>query len=117
VTTSVERRHGLPPGCRQAKVVVDGQVRYVDSLYEDAGLAIELDGQAAHPVENRWADVHRDNARAVAGLITLRYSWADVTGRPCLIATQIAGILHQRGTVTRLRRCDPRCRVPESLLA
>ncbi|HUZ27409.1 MAG TPA: hypothetical protein VMV07_26970 [Streptosporangiaceae bacterium] len=113
----VERSHGVPPARRQAKVVLGLRTRYLDNLYEDAGLAVELDGQAAHPIEDRWADMHRDNAHATAGLITLRYSWADVTLRPCLVAGQVAEVLRLRGTAVRLRRCGPRCTVQEAGLA
>jgi Transcriptional regulator, AbiEi antitoxin len=109
--TGVERAHGMPPARRQAKVVLGLRIRYVDNLYEDAGLAVELDGQAAHSIEDRWSDMHRDNAHATAGLITLRYNWADVTLRPCQVAGQVADVLRQRGRPVRVRRCGPGCAV------
>jgi very-short-patch-repair endonuclease len=107
----VERGHALPAAARQAKVVLGQQTRYVDNLYEVAAVAVELDGQVAHPVEERWSDMHRDNAHAAMGLLTLRYNWADVTARPCLVAGQVAAVLRQRGTVVRLRRCGPCCAI------
>jgi hypothetical protein len=110
----VERRHGLPPAQRQAKVELGTRIRYLDNLYAEARLAVELDGQVAHPIERRWADVHRDNAHATVGLITLRYSWADVTARPCLVAGQVAAVLQQRGATVRLRSCGPRCTAGEA---
>lgn len=110
----VERGHGVPPARRQARVVLGLRTRYVDNLYEDAGVAVELDGQVAHSIEDRWADMHRDNAHATAGLITLRYNWTDVTLRPCLVAEQVADVLRQRGTPVRLRRCGPGCTVKEA---
>jgi very-short-patch-repair endonuclease len=109
----VERRHGLPPARRQAQVAMGSRIRYVDNLYEGAALAVELDGQVAHSIADRWTDMHRDNAHAAVGLITLRYSWADVTQRPCLVAGQVTQVLRQRGTVVRLRRCGPRCAARE----
>jgi hypothetical protein len=105
----VERRHGLPPARRQAKVVLGRRTRYLDNLYDAAGLAVELDGQVAHSIEQRWADMHRDNAHATVGLITLRYSWADVTARPCLVAGQVAEVLQQRGAPVGLRPCGAGC--------
>jgi hypothetical protein len=78
----VERGHGLPPARRQAQVVLGPRIRYVDNLYDGANLAVELDGQIAHSIAHRWTDMHRDNAHAAVGLITLRYNWADVTMRP-----------------------------------
>ena len=109
--TGVERAHGLPAATRQVRLVLAGQVRYIDNLYEQAGLAVELDGQAAHPVEDRWADMHRDNAHAAVGLITLRYSWADVTLRPCQVAREVGAVLRRRGAPVVPRRCGRNCAV------
>jgi hypothetical protein len=105
----VERPHGLPPATRQARTDSGGRTRYADNLYEDARLAIELDGQVAHAIEERWADIHRDNVHAAAGILTLRYNWADVTGRPCTVARQVAEVLQQRGSPVTLRPCRPSC--------
>jgi very-short-patch-repair endonuclease len=107
--SGVERRHGLPPARRQAKTVINGQTRYVDNLYEEASLAVELDGLASHPPEQRWADSRRDNAHAGLGILTVRYNWADVTQRPCSVAAQVAGLLQARGAPVALRRCGPQC--------
>ena len=63
----VERPHGLPAGCRQHAVVRAGQRQYQDVTYQEYGLVVELDGQAAHPAESRWRDVRRDNANTAAG--------------------------------------------------
>jgi len=94
--TGVERRHGLPQAHRQARTVINGKTRYVDNLYEEASLAVELDGSASHPPEQRWADSRRDNAHAGLGILTVRYNWADVTQRPCFVAAQVAGLLRAR---------------------
>jgi hypothetical protein len=105
----VERPHGLPRAVRQAPSKVARRSRYLDNHYQEFGVAVELDGQAAHPVEARWRDIHRDNASATLGLITLRYSWADVTTHPCQVAAQIGEVLWQRGWTGRLRACAPTC--------
>jgi hypothetical protein len=105
----VERPHGLPPATRQARTGSGQRSRFVDNLYEGAGLAIELDGQVAHAIEERWADMHRDNVHAAAGFVTLRYNWADVTGRACTVAWQVGEVLRQRGSSVTLRRCRPSC--------
>jgi hypothetical protein len=107
--TGVEQGHGLPAARRQARIVTGTQSRYVDNLYDEAGLAVELDGRTSHPPEQRRADSRRDNDHASLGIVTLRYSWLDITARPCTVATEIAGILDQRGTTARLRRCGPGC--------
>lgn len=113
----VERPHGLPAATRQVRTVVGGRIRYLDNLYATAGLAVELDGGVAHPVHDRWADMHRDNAHAAAGIVTLRYSWADVTRRPCEVAHQVAEALQQRGTTVALRRCRPICGISAASLS
>jgi hypothetical protein len=105
----VERPHGLPAATRQARTGTSRRSRYIDNLYEAARLAVELDGQVAHPIEQRWADVRRDNTHAATGLLTLRYNWADVTTQPCTVARQAAEVLRQRGTPVTLRPCRPAC--------
>jgi hypothetical protein len=55
--------------------------------------------------------VYRDNAAAALGLVTLRYSWADVTLRPCWVAEQVGQVLASRGWPGPLRRCGPACLV------
>lgn len=105
----VERAHGLPAARRQARIIAAGRTRYLDNLYEEARLAVELDGKAAHPPEQRWADSKRDAAHAMLGILTVRYNWADVTTRPCVVAAQVAQLLEQRGTVVTLRRCGTAC--------
>jgi very-short-patch-repair endonuclease len=106
---NVERAHGLPSAHRQAKIVTGSRTRYVDNLYEEAKVAVELDGQAAHPPEQRWADSHRDNEHASLGIVTVRYNWSDVTNRPCAVAAEVAALIQMRGTAVRLRRCGPAC--------
>jgi hypothetical protein len=108
----VERPHGLPAATRQHAVRRAGRSQYQDVVYEDYSLIVELDGQAAHPVEFRWNDVRRDNANAAAGQVTLRYGWADVTERPCHVADQVAAALAVRGWAGRPRRCGRSCGLP-----
>jgi hypothetical protein len=49
----VERPHGLPRAVRQARVIRYGRVSYLDNLYEDYLVCVELDGRAAHPPGER----------------------------------------------------------------
>jgi len=105
----VERPHGLPAGIRQAKIVAGGRNRYLDNLYEDFALCVELDGRQTHPDDLRWDDVRRDNAVAAGGLVTLRYGWDDVTARPCATAAEIAAALRRKGWSGRVRPCGPDC--------
>ncbi len=81
-----------------------------DIHYRACRLAVELDGKASHPGEQRWQDARRDNAAAADGIVTLRYGWADVTERPCETARQVATVLAGRGWRGTLRPCGPGCR-------
>ena len=111
---NVERPHRLPKPRRQARRSPGGRRFYLDNLYESFGLAVELDGLGAHPPEERWRDIHRDNSFAGLGIVTLRYSWADVVCRPCLVALEIADVLAQRGWTGAPRRCSPACQAVPS---
>ncbi len=106
---AVERAHGLPAAERQARAV-SGHLVYRDAHYREFGVAVELDGSAHHPAEQRWRDNRRDNAAAADGIVTLRYGWADVTERPCETAREVATVLARRGWVGKLGRCGPNCR-------
>lgn len=110
----VERPHGLPAGRRQARVLGHGRPRYRDVLYDDFGLVVELDGRLAHPTEARWRDIHRDNAAAADGAISLRYGHGDLTATPCLVAVQIGQVLTLRGWRGSLRPCSSSCPVRRS---
>jgi hypothetical protein len=106
----VERPHRLPDGTRQARFSQDGRTGYRDRLYETYLVAVELDGESTHPVEQRWQDIHRDNAAAADGILTLRYGWLDVTGNPCQVAAEVALVLANRG-YAGARPCSPDCPV------
>jgi hypothetical protein len=106
----VERAHGLPTARRQAKRRHGSGTRYLDNLYEEYDLCVELDGQAAHPAEGRWRDTRRDNANRVQGTETLRYGWPDTTENRCRTAAEIARVLRRRGWKGTLRPCGPSCR-------
>lgn len=105
----VERAHALPRATRQAVSRVGARKRYLDNRYWEFAVAVELDGQAAHPAEARWRDIHRDNASAGAGIVTLRYGWADVTENPCKVAAEIAQVLQLHGWTGRPHPCGPQC--------
>jgi hypothetical protein len=107
----VERPHGLPAGVRQRQVSVRNVSKYQDVRYERYRLIVELDGRAAHPDQERWQDVHRDNASAANGCVTLRYSWSDVTQRPCEVAAEVSRALRSRGWTGQPRPCGPDCKV------
>jgi hypothetical protein len=108
---NVERAHGLPPAARQVKIIRGVQTGYLDNLYQEYGLCVELDGRAAHPDHRRWSDIRRDNAAAAEGLVTLRYNWADVSARPCETAWQVGSTLRRAGWTGLVRPCGPGCAI------
>jgi len=88
----VERAHQLPPPTRQA-VVQDGE--FVDALYDDYLLAVEVDGREFHDARS---DARRDNRNALRhGIITLRYTWERVMFDACAVAAEIVEVLRSRG--------------------
>jgi very-short-patch-repair endonuclease len=106
---NVERPHRLPRPRRQVRQRQGLRTAYLDNLYDEFGLAVELDGLGSHPAEARWRDIHRDNNFASSGIITLRYNWADITARPCQVAGQIGQVLRIRGWTGTPRSCRPGC--------
>jgi hypothetical protein len=55
----VERPHGIPAARRQVRVMQETGSKYLDNLYEEYRVCVELDGKAAHPESEQ----RRDNAR------------------------------------------------------
>jgi len=110
----VERAHGLPAARRQAKRRHGSGVRYLDNLYEEQGLCVELDGLAAHPPEGRWRDTRRDNINLTLGTQTLRYGWPDVTENRCRTAAEVAAVLRLLGWQGTLRPCGPGCQAAQA---
>jgi very-short-patch-repair endonuclease len=107
----VERAHGLPTARRQARRRHGGGTRYLDNLYEEYDLCLELDGEAAHPAQSRWRDTRRDNVNLAQGTVTLRYGWTDVTAHRCRTAAEVAAVLRRRGWRGTPRPCGPTCDV------
>lgn len=107
----VERAHGLPRSRHQVRVVIDGKVVYRDVYYEEYQLAVELDGQLAHPDDDRWRDSQRDNKARAQGVETCRYGWRDIYAHACETALLQARILRRRGWRGRPRPCSARCPV------
>jgi very-short-patch-repair endonuclease len=110
----VERAHGLPAARRQARRRHGSGTRYLDNLYEQYAVCVELDGSAAHPAEGRWRDTRRDNANLAQGVRTLRYGWLDTTEHRCRTAAEIAAVLRRHGWTGTLRPCGPNCTAADS---
>ncbi|HET7013535.1 MAG TPA: hypothetical protein VFI65_06475 [Streptosporangiaceae bacterium] len=105
----VERPHGLPTAVRQARITPGGRSRYLDNLYEDYTLCVELDGLQAHPDEQRWQDLRRINSITESGKTVLRYGWIDTDRHSCETAAQVAVVLQRLGWQGTPRPCGPTC--------
>lgn len=96
----VERPHGLPAAKRQARVRQQTGSRYLDNLYEEYRLCVEIDGTAAHPASEQWLDKRRDRWNAVhAKILTLRFGYVDLRNQHsrCGTAAEVAASLSDRG--------------------
>jgi hypothetical protein len=103
----VELPHGLPVARRQARP--SGR-HWTDREYEGYGTIVELDGYVYHRGVAACHDLDRDNLHRLINYVTLRFTWGQVAGNPCAVATQVAAALHQRGwqgSLSRCHRCPP----------
>jgi hypothetical protein len=109
----VEVPHRLPVGRRNLLDVDEqGRRRYRDVEYERWRLVVELDGREAHPTDQAFRDLRRDNQVTVTGRTVLRYGWRDVVGEPCAVAAQVGLALQQRGWSGSVGRCGAGCPIP-----
>jgi putative AbiEi antitoxin of type IV toxin-antitoxin system len=107
----VERPHGLPVARRQARIGQRNGSRYLDNLYEDYFVCVELDGTAAHPADEQWRDKRRDRVNLAEGkIVTVRLGFMDLRtpAAQCDTAAQVAAILADRAP-TRTHACRLAC--------
>ena len=110
----VERPHGLPTAKRQARISMRTGNRYLDNLYEEYLVCVELDGTAAHPADEQWRDKRRDRWNLIRGkTVTLRLGFLDLHDqrRRCEAAADVARLLSDRGPAVGSRCRNPGCRV------
>jgi very-short-patch-repair endonuclease len=105
----VERRHGLPRGERQVRVVRGVTRQYIDVLYPDHGVVVELDGILAHSADGTGRDRRRDNANTLHGYQTLRYGWVPVAYHACATALEVFSLLQRNALTGPFRSCGLTC--------
>ncbi|MBO0804131.1 MAG: hypothetical protein J2P25_13790 [Nocardiopsaceae bacterium] len=108
----VERQHGFPTARRQVKVRQGTTSKYLDNLYEDYRVCVELDGKAAHPEEERRFDEARDRWNLAHGkVVTMRYQVPDLRDQEhrCEKAAEMAVVLRDHGSAVGGPCEDPRC--------
>lgn len=105
---NVERAHGLPQAVRQARA---GCRHRADAWYREYGVLAELDSKLHHSGGAAFRDMARDNDHALAGLLTLRLGWGDVSGvAACRTAVLVGQVLMSRGWEGPIQPCD-HCRL------
>jgi hypothetical protein len=111
-----ERRHGFPVATRQARIRAGGKSIYLDNLYEEYLVCVELDGNAAHPAGEQWGDKRRDRRNlAVEKIVTMRFGYLDLRTQQaqCRTAAEVVRVLRDRGpwigTRCRLAGCPVDC--------
>jgi hypothetical protein len=108
----VEIPHGLPTAVRQARVQQGSGNRYLDNLYQDYLLCVEIDGTAAHPADEQWRDKRRDRWNLVyEKIVTLRVGFLDLVDQPrrCETAAEVARALSDRGPAVGHSCRNPGC--------
>jgi hypothetical protein len=91
----VERPHGLPEAQRQFRIRQRTGSRYLDNLYADLGICVEVDGAAAHPPDEQRRDKQRDNWNLIhKGIATIRLGLLDLH---CETARELATCFNANG--------------------
>jgi len=92
------RAAGLPrPTCQVRRIDSAGSRRYLDALFDEWQVHVEIDGAQHMDVRQWWADMKRQNDLWVPGGRVLRFpSWA-VRHRPDEVAAQVRAALIAAG--------------------
>jgi hypothetical protein len=94
----VIRPFKLPPPDRQvARRDAQGRRRWLDAVWEQARLIVEIDGAGHQEVLQYWDDMDRDNGLKLQGYNTLRYPSFAIRHRADYVAGQIEQALRDRG--------------------
>jgi hypothetical protein len=98
-TRLVIRPYRLPEPDRQSRRKdPDGTWRYLDAVWEDARLVVEIDGRQHMDAQQYWDDMNRDNDLQIGGYLVLRFpSWL-VRHHPGSVADRISRALYRKST-------------------
>ena len=114
----VERPHRLPSAKRQVRVAQETGNKYLDNLYEDYRLCVELDGRAAHPESEQGRDKQRDRWNLVhRKIVTMRFETKHLRDaeHQCQAASEVARFLRDNSDLDQDepigRPCSPVCPV------
>ena len=92
------RGYGLPQPDRQSvRKDSEGKRRYLDAVWEEAKVVVEIDGAQHLDTQQYWDDMSRDNDLQIDGYRVLRFpSWL-VRHYPEYVAERIRRAIGLRG--------------------
>ena len=94
----VVRPFGLPAPARQAaRRDAQGRKRWLDAVWEEAKVIVEIDGAGHADVMRYWDDMDRDNEFTLQGYTTLRYAAFMIRYQADYVARQITQALRDGG--------------------
>jgi hypothetical protein len=95
---ALSRQAGLPePKLQQVRRDASGRRRYLDVLYEDYGVHVEIDGGHHVDIRQAWADMERQNEIWIAGDRVLRFPAWLVRESPAEVIAQVRAALMAAG--------------------
>ena len=104
------RKHGLPEPARQViRQDSAGRRRYLDALFEEWQVHVEIDGSQHLDPRHAWSDMRRQNDLWITGDRLLRFPAWTLRHHPADVVTQLRAALHAAGwrltTPTTPGRC------------
>jgi very-short-patch-repair endonuclease len=85
------------PACQVPVRRPDGRIAYIDFLYGDLGLGVEVDGNIAHATpRQRSADNQRANDIELRDIRLIRFTYEQVVHEPEMVAATVRSHLRAR---------------------
>jgi hypothetical protein len=95
---ALSRKAGFPePKLQRVRRDASGRKRYLDVLYEEYGVHVEIDGGQHMDARRAWADMRRQNDVWIAGERVLRFPAWLVRERPDEVVAQVRAALVAAG--------------------
>jgi very-short-patch-repair endonuclease len=87
----------LPPSDAQVKINLDGRIVYLDRLFREEQVNVELDGAKWHrSAADRERDLRRDSRLMARGLLVVRFTHARLMAESDDVRRDLRGILSRR---------------------
>jgi hypothetical protein len=87
----------LPPSDAQVQINLDGRIVYLDRLFREERVNVELDGAKWHrSAADRERDLRRDSRLMARGLLVVRVTHARLMAEPDDVRRELRAILSRR---------------------